>query len=1092
MSDKDDDQLLQDASTLLMFANVAAKQQQNHTLEARKLSDGAQTSEEPRKPSFEEARRDNHSLEGRELPNPTSPLQVQTQNIQKSPIQVSPTQSQLPRLNQMPYYGFPQQQRLANSFQPQPQDLPQNTSVMQSPPAQLATLPPLQRPIQPSIPHIVPIQHNQPSPPDQKLLPPQFAPRKMVKISPKQPVRRGSISLLMNNDQTPPLQVDQSLLGKQKTVSPPSNSNTADQTHKRSQSHPEIGVNKLLLISPKQSPVQKGINLQTGERDTTNAMIAAAALAAAAEVPFPLKHDNIIHTQPSNQPIPTLPEPIKPNKRKSPVSRKSSPLVKKPARKQSPAQKKDKKQQLQELIVEPPKPLESAATLPTKLTPDEETEPEDDERTDDEREDVKREEFNIPPFESYKAEPDSVLIECICGIEEDDGFTVQCDICYRWQHCHCMGFTDSDELPDIYKCYYCDKLKWGKFDPRECQQNTINRLNPNRKGQPKRKQLGSEKSDDKSVNSSSLSNGSNGSNDQPTSKRRKVSESSDKREVPDVQASPQALTLPIKDNELLKDGVSAESYESVYYNLKENDYKRGQIRDLLADKGAQFYGEFLALLKVEQSKKTLYDVDIMSPQQFKAIKFAKIFLPNYQKYMSENFKNIINKNKKHNKFTIKVRPYSDNQKQKFNGISKLSLFISSNDELTIPEDTPIIEYLGEIDLFENYANDATNQYPIWGTTKPKVLKTTIMTPEKLSVVLDSRFVGNESRFIRNACPAAANCRIKQIYIPETKSFKFIVVTSKDIVLKSNEMDEELRLSWEWDPKHPILQLYENNEKFELLLDNSKRALIAYVDNILYFVECGCSTSNLTTSCALFKVKKATAYLLRSTRKASSISNINLTKSKDELIFSQESKRFVSWDDRLTERDNRIEFNLLVTTKNVSLDQEKSPNSKDEIESSKAAEIKPAMLMKIPYKEQLLAKRKNVISEDNDSQMDIDEDSVSKTDENETPKILPFPVVAELAIKIEKSIDDTLKPIEAEIKGTLTEHGKVTEIVQEEAPVKVATAANSTTAEHKAPPKDDVSNTLEEKIELKQTAESSEPKPTVVKKLSFADYKKKLK
>lgn len=1142
MSEKEDDQLLQDASTLLMFANVAAKQQQNHIFD---------TPDNQRVPG----------VVGINLANPqitSHPSQIQLsqasaiQNVPISPSANPLNQSQLPRLSSMPYYGYVQHISQSHMHgnsqyaQPQLQNLPHqnlNSNVINSPPVAPNQLLPLIhassiQPLPTSLPHIL----LAPPPPTQnqlqQVLSPtndKIFPRKMVKISPKQPVRRGSISLLMNDDpQHPPhlllSKAEQTINVKQKSVSPSLTSAIVDSTHKRSQSHPEISIKSSAKgkLSPttKQSNVSllnRGINLKTGERDTSNAMIAAAALAAAAEVPFPFKHEpaqsqsEIIHTKPLNQPLqPAKQQPlidqIKTAKKRSPVPRKASPLTKKPVapKKESPILREEERKESQESVQQVQKSVleiesepknqvvEVSEKVETKLSPnEEETEPEDEEKTDDEQEDVKRQEYNIPSFESYKAEPDSVLIECICGIEEDDGFTVQCDICYRWQHCNCMGFSDSEELPDIYKCYYCDKKKWGKFDPQECRQNTLNRLNPIKKDTLKRKHLGIDKPDEKKSNRSSVSNNSsNGNNDQQIAKKRKVSESSDRKDITDSSNKTRSLVLPIKDNELLNDGVSSESYQSVYYTLKENDYKRGSIRELLANVGTQFYNEFLKLLKSEQAKKNMFNIEIMTPQQFKAIKFAKIVLPNYQKYMSENFKNVINKTKKHNKFTIKVRPYSDNQKQKFNGISKLSLFISSNDELMIPENTPIIEYLGEIDLFENYAKDSINQYPIWGTTKPKVLKSTLMLHENLSVVLDSRFVGNESRFIRKACPAAANCRIKQIYIPETKSFKFIVVTSKDIILKSTEMDEELRLCWEWDPNHPILQLYEQNEKFELLPDKSKRALIAYVDNILYFVECGCSTSNFNTSCALFKVKKATAYLLRSTRKASSISNINLTKSKDELIFLQESKKFVSWDDRLKERANRIEFNLFVTTKDLNVDQKDiKPESMDESESLKQAEAKPEMLMKIPYRDQLLAKYKNKIPDTKENQVDDVGGESSNTEEKDVTKVLPFPIVSELSLKIESSIDEALKPIEAEIEGTLTGHEDVAKILKEEIPARVENigiptddlkiASNDKLGQTKTDP------VKEEKNEL-QNAPERKPQPTVVKKLSFADYKKKLK
>ncbi|KAK0552845.1 SET domain-containing protein 3 [Tilletia horrida] len=49
---------------------------------------------------------------------------------------------------------------------------------------------------------------------------------------------------------------------------------------------------------------------------------------------------------------------------------------------------------------------------------------------------------------------DGGIIRCICGWDDDDGFTVQCDRCLVWQHCACFGM-DQDSLPESYMCEQC-------------------------------------------------------------------------------------------------------------------------------------------------------------------------------------------------------------------------------------------------------------------------------------------------------------------------------------------------------------------------------------------------------------------------------------------------------------------------------------------------------------------------------------------------------------------------------------------------------------------------------------------------------------
>lgn len=45
-------------------------------------------------------------------------------------------------------------------------------------------------------------------------------------------------------------------------------------------------------------------------------------------------------------------------------------------------------------------------------------------------------------------------IRCVCGVDEDDGFTIQCDSCLVWQHVDCVGIK-RDAVPDVYMCEQC-------------------------------------------------------------------------------------------------------------------------------------------------------------------------------------------------------------------------------------------------------------------------------------------------------------------------------------------------------------------------------------------------------------------------------------------------------------------------------------------------------------------------------------------------------------------------------------------------------------------------------------------------------------
>ena len=59
--------------------------------------------------------------------------------------------------------------------------------------------------------------------------------------------------------------------------------------------------------------------------------------------------------------------------------------------------------------------------------------------------------------------------------------------------------------------------------------------------------------------------------------------------------------------------------------------------------------------------------------------------------------------------------------------------------------------------------------------------------------------------------------------------------------------------------------------------------------------------------------------MRSTRKASSLSNVNITKSKEELILPRPEKQYVSWEERLNQRNQRIQAELLSEEKKLGPD-----------------------------------------------------------------------------------------------------------------------------------------------------------------------------
>ncbi|XP_077386956.1 PHD finger protein 20-like isoform X2 [Festucalex cinctus] len=49
---------------------------------------------------------------------------------------------------------------------------------------------------------------------------------------------------------------------------------------------------------------------------------------------------------------------------------------------------------------------------------------------------------------------DQEIVRCICEVEEENDFMIQCEDCLCWQHGTCMGLLE-DNVPDRYACYIC-------------------------------------------------------------------------------------------------------------------------------------------------------------------------------------------------------------------------------------------------------------------------------------------------------------------------------------------------------------------------------------------------------------------------------------------------------------------------------------------------------------------------------------------------------------------------------------------------------------------------------------------------------------
>ncbi|XP_023669394.1 PHD finger protein 20-like protein 1 [Paramormyrops kingsleyae] len=59
----------------------------------------------------------------------------------------------------------------------------------------------------------------------------------------------------------------------------------------------------------------------------------------------------------------------------------------------------------------------------------------------------------MEPFQEEEDYP-SDIVRCVCEMDEENGFMIQCEECLCWQHSVCMGLLE-DSIPDQYICYIC-------------------------------------------------------------------------------------------------------------------------------------------------------------------------------------------------------------------------------------------------------------------------------------------------------------------------------------------------------------------------------------------------------------------------------------------------------------------------------------------------------------------------------------------------------------------------------------------------------------------------------------------------------------
>ncbi|KAG5438150.1 hypothetical protein PCANB_003001 [Pneumocystis canis] len=285
---------------------------------------------------------------------------------------------------------------------------------------------------------------------------------------------------------------------------------------------------------------------------------------------------------------------------------------------------------------------------------------------------------------------DAGIIRCICGLEEDDGFTIQCERCYVWQHAVCVGI-DQLHVPDEYLCDLClprplDVKKAIEKQRRRKEQESMH-ASTNHSSVKRRRQLsyGPVKS---KINLTSIKEKSCNSMIKHENNRKSRS---NHRFIFSKELENQLQTMEvIKDSDLNINPCYNSEYSTIEHNL-------------VTSVEAKVY---ISLLLQDRSRMLIISNDCFSSKYLPATSIRSVL------------------------------------RNDFPSMLRFSLYADQ----FIPSSKIIKEFKGEIYLQDEYKIDSVNQYSFLLAPKPFVY---FISDSKLCI--DTRRYGTDSRFIRRSC-----------------------------------------------------------------------------------------------------------------------------------------------------------------------------------------------------------------------------------------------------------------------------------------------------------------------------------------------------
>ncbi|KAK6509893.1 hypothetical protein TWF481_004621 [Arthrobotrys musiformis] len=413
-------------------------------------------------------------------------------------------------------------------------------------------------------------------------------------------------------------------------------------------------------------------------------------------------------------------------------------------------------------------------------------------------------------------------IRCFCGYDSDDGFTIQCDRCFHWQHARCVNIKPTS-VPDTFICYYCEVRDLTQADitkARESQSKDIGGGSKKTQAQAKRGAGASHRRRDtngaghsRSYSESTSHKLQSTKDHHPTGKsrgRQRPISTQAHTSLPDTSASPDEHSPTGKSPSMERElGSDSEVPPSVYTK----EYSPITCNTIISP-------------EVDHKIKT-WTHDAANNRLKPAMDASAPCTP--RRYSSSEFNELIPSGHS-------VRWVSSPEELSSIGLPLIRLVSDTPSKA----DQFVIEYVGEIGSRSSYVQDTLNQY---GRIRhPKAF---VLFHPQLPIYIDARRCGCEARFVRRSC--RPNLKFETMIIDGTEP-KFALYTSQPI-----ERGSELTIGWEWDTTLPFSKLLEtNNTNINDLDSDSVQRMKAWAETVTSNVgECACSDSDL---CLMARLK----------------------------------------------------------------------------------------------------------------------------------------------------------------------------------------------------------------------------------------------